>query len=128
MRSLAKYVWVFVALAFVGGFLLYQTSGLMGRTPVTSTTAVAVVNGHEILYSDYIREVQGQIQQQTRDGRTLSRDDERRIENSVFEQMVSDILLDQEYKRRSIVVSDDEIREFARYAPPPWVQNAPELQ
>jgi hypothetical protein len=28
-------------------FLLYETSGLMGRTPVT-TTAVAVVNGEEI--------------------------------------------------------------------------------
>src|SRR6185295_10509252 len=75
-----------------------------------------------------IREVQNQIQQQNREGRTMSRDEERRIENSVFEQMVSDILLQQEYKRRNIIVSDDEIREFARYAPPPWVQNAPELQ
>ena len=40
MRGLAKYVWVLVALFFVGGFLLYETSGLMGRTPVTATTAV----------------------------------------------------------------------------------------
>src|SRR5436190_21877833 len=77
MRSLAKYVWVLVALAFVGGFLLYQTSGLMGRTPVTSTTAVAVVNGRGILYTDYVREVQNLIQQQNRDGRTMPRDEER---------------------------------------------------
>ena len=49
MRSLAKYIWVLVALVFVGGFLLYETSGLMGRTPVTPTTPVAVVNGQEIL-------------------------------------------------------------------------------
>src|ERR1700760_1943598 len=129
MRSLAKYVWLFVALAFVGGFLLYETSGLMGRTPVTTTTAVAVVNGHEIMYRDYMDRVQSQIQnEQARDQRSLTQDDQRRIENSVFEQMVSDVLLADEYRQRGIVVTDDEIREFARYAPPPWVMQAPELQ
>ena len=55
MRSLAKYIWVLVALVFVGGFLLYETSGLMGRTPVTATTAVAIVNGQEIPYRDLHR-------------------------------------------------------------------------
>src|SRR3954471_17225830 len=98
MRGLAKYIWVFVALVFVGGFLLYETSGLMGRTPVTTTTAVAKVNGHEILYSTYIARVQQETQsQQQRDGRTLSQDDTRRIENSVFDQMVAEVLLADEY-------------------------------
>jgi peptidyl-prolyl cis-trans isomerase D len=129
MRGLAKYVWVLVALFFVGGFLLYETSGLMGRTPVTTTTAVAVVNGHEILYRDYMARVQNQIQsEQQRDGRSLTQDDQRRIENAVFDQMVNDVLLSDEYQRRGIVVSDDEVREFARYAPPPWITSAQELQ
>ncbi|MGE5099355.1 MAG: peptidyl-prolyl cis-trans isomerase [Deltaproteobacteria bacterium] len=129
MRSLAKYVWLLVALAFVGGFLLYETSGLMGRTPVTATTAVAVVNGQEIPYRDYIARVQNETQtEQQRSGRTLSQDDTRRIENSVFDQMVNDVLLQAEYQKRGISVSDDEVREFARYAPPPWITSAPELQ
>jgi peptidyl-prolyl cis-trans isomerase D len=129
MRSLAKYVWLLVALAFVGGFLLYETSGLMGRTPVTNTTAVAVVNGHEIMYRDYTARVQNQLQSdQQREGRTLSQDDQRRIENSVFDAMVTDVLLSDEYRRRGIVVSDDEIREFARYAPPPNITSDPSLQ
>jgi len=129
MRSLAKYVWLLVALAFVGGFLLYETSGLMGRTPVTATTAVAVVNGQEIPYRDCIARVQNETQtQQQRSGRTLSQDDTRRIENTIFDQMVNDVLLQAEYRRRGIVVSDDEVREFARYAPPPWITNAPDLQ
>ena len=129
MRSLAKYVWLLVALAFVGGFLLYETSGLMGRTPVTATTAVAVVNGQEIPYRDYIARVQSETQtEQQRSGRTLSQDDTRRIENSIFDQMVSDVLLQAEYRKRGISVSDDEVREFARYAPPPWITSAPELQ
>jgi peptidyl-prolyl cis-trans isomerase D len=130
MRSLAKYVWILVAIAFVGGFLLYQTSGLMGRTPVTASTAVAVVNGTEISYSAYQARVQNEIQseQQRAGGRTLTEDDTRRIQNGVFDQMVSDVLLQDEYRRRGIVVTDDEVREFARYAPPPWILQAPELQ
>ncbi len=129
MRGLAKYIWVLVALVFVGGFLLYETSGLMGRTPVTATTAVAVVNGQEIPYTVFMNRVQTEIQnQQQRERRTLSQDDTRRIENAVFDQMVSEILLRNEYQRRGIVVTTDEIQEFARYAPPPWITGAPELQ
>ena len=130
MRGLAKYIWVLVALVFVGGFLLYETSGLMGRTPVTASTAVAVVNGHEIPYNVYIARVQNEVQaaQQRDPSRSLSQDDNRRIENSVFDQMVAEILLSDEYRKRGIVVTDDEIREFARYAPPQWITSAPELQ
>ncbi|MGH7616030.1 MAG: peptidyl-prolyl cis-trans isomerase [Gemmatimonadaceae bacterium] len=129
MRGLAKYIWVLVAIVFVGGFLLYETSGLMGKSPVTPTTAVAVVNGTEIPYTVYMQRVQNEVQnqQQQAHGRTLSQDDQRRIESNVFDQMVSDILLQNEYRKRGIVVSDDEIREFARYAPPPWIVQAPEL-
>ncbi len=129
MRSLAKYIWVVVALVFVGGFLLYQTSGLMGRTPVTATTAVAIVNGHEIPYRDFQLRVQNDIQQaQSRQGKTLNQDDTRQIENNVYDQMVTEELLDEQYRKRGIIVTDDEIREFARYAPPPWITSAPELQ
>ena len=129
MRSLAKYVWLLVALAFVGGFLLYETSGLMGRTPVTTTTAVAVVNGHELMYRDYVARVQNEMQsEQMRSGRSLSQDDQRRIENSVFDAMVAEVLLQDEYRKRGILVTDDEVREFARYAPPPWITNEPSLQ
>jgi peptidyl-prolyl cis-trans isomerase D len=129
MRSLAKYVWLLVALAFVGGFLLYETSGLVGRTPVTATTAVAVVNGQDIPYREFIARVQNETQsEQQRSGRSLSQDDTRRIENSIFDQMVNDVLLQAEYRKRGISVSDDEVREFARYAPPPWITSAPELQ
>jgi peptidyl-prolyl cis-trans isomerase D len=129
MRGLAKYIWVLVAIVFVGGFLLYETSGLIGNSPVTRNTAVAVVNGTEIPYTLYIQRVNSEIQnqQQQARGRTLSQDDTRRIEGSVFDQMVSDILLQNEYRKRGIVVTDDEVREYARYAPPPWITQAPEL-
>ena len=129
MRSAAKYIWLFIVIAFVGGFLLVQTSGLLGRTPVTPTTPVAVVNGHEILYNDYVQRYQTEIQnQQQAGGRTLSEDDIRRIQNSTFNQMVMDVLLQQQYERRGIVVTNEEIQQYAKFAPPPWIQSAPELQ
>jgi peptidyl-prolyl cis-trans isomerase D len=129
MRSAAKYVWLFIALAFVGGFLFAQTSGLLGRTTIGPNTAVAVVNGHEIRYQDYEKQYQDQVEsQQQRGGRSLTQDEVRQIQNQTFDQMVMDVLLQQEYARRGIVVTDDEIRQYAAVLPPPWLEQAPELQ
>ena len=50
MRSAAKWIWLIIAIVFVGGFVFYESSGLFGRTAVTSTSAVATVNGTDILY------------------------------------------------------------------------------
>jgi peptidyl-prolyl cis-trans isomerase D len=129
MRSAAKYIWLFIIVAFVGGFLLVQTSGLLGRTPVTPTTPVAVVNGHDILYNDYLQQYQNDIQsEQQRAGRSLTQDEIRRIQNNTFDRMVMDVLLQQEYERRGIVVTNEEIQQYAQYSPPPWIQQSPELQ
>jgi peptidyl-prolyl cis-trans isomerase D len=128
MRSAAKYIWLFLVVAFVGGFLLAETSGLLGRTPLTPTTAVAEVNGREILYSDWQTRVQQASQQQQQGGRALTQDDYRQIEDAVLDEMTMQVLLEQEYGRRGITVTDEELREFARYAPPPFLYNAPDLQ
>ena len=50
MRSSAKYIFLFLFLAFVVGFLLYETSGLVGSSPLTATTPVATVNGRDIRF------------------------------------------------------------------------------
>jgi peptidyl-prolyl cis-trans isomerase D len=129
MRSAAKYVWINIAVAFVGGFLFAQASGLLGRAPVTNTTAVAKVNGDEILYTDFQRAVSNRMQQASQQtGRALTLDETRRLEDQVFDDMVNELLLQQEYKRRSITVTDDEIRDFAQTQPPPELMQNPELQ
>jgi peptidyl-prolyl cis-trans isomerase D len=130
MRSWAKYIWIFVIAApFIIGFLLYQTSGLGTAATVTPSTAVAKVDGQEILYSQYMQAVQNQINsEQQQSNRSLTEDEQRQIQNSVFDQMVMQILLDREYKKRHITVTADEIREYAKYAPPQWIQQMPDLQ
>src|SRR5438045_5668389 len=97
MRSAAKYIWLFIVVAFVGGFLLAETSGLLGRTPLTPTTAVAKVNGTDILYTDWQNQVQQATTQQQRAGRTLSQDELRQIQNDTFDEMVMNVLLTQEF-------------------------------
>jgi parvulin-like peptidyl-prolyl isomerase len=129
MRSSAKFVFWILAIAFIGGFLLVETSGLLGRTPVTTTTAVATVNGTDILYSDWQRRAQQMMQQeQQQTGRSLTQDEVNRIDNQAFDDLVSAILLEQEYRKRGIVVSDEELRDYARFAPPQWIRTAPDLQ
>lgn len=128
MRSAAKYIWLFIVIAFVGGFLLAETSGLLGRTPLTPTTPVAEVNGREILYTDWQQRIQQAMQNQQRSGRALTQDEVRQIENETLDEMIMQVLLQQEYRKRGISVTDEELREFARYAPPPFLYNDPSLQ
>jgi peptidyl-prolyl cis-trans isomerase D len=128
MRSGAKYIWWFLVAAFIGSFLLYQTSGLSGRTSVSTTTAVATVNGEDILLTNWQRSVADlEAQESQRLGHSLSLDERRVVEDQAYDQLVNDVLLRQEYRRRGISVSDDEILQAARNSPPPGALQSPEL-
>ncbi|HEU4632330.1 MAG TPA: peptidyl-prolyl cis-trans isomerase [Gemmatimonadaceae bacterium] len=129
MRSAAKYIWILLVVAFVGGFLLLDTSGLLGRPRVTNGTAVATVNGEDITYVTLETATQNLIQsEEARLGRSITLDERQRLENEAFEQLVNQILLRQELERRGISASDEEIRQAALNSPPPQLMQAPELQ
>jgi peptidyl-prolyl cis-trans isomerase D len=128
-RSAAKYIWILLIVAFVGGFLIVETSGLLGRAPVTAGTAVGVVNGTEIPYQNWIQLSQTLAQQEeARSGRGLTLDERARIEDEAFNQLVTEILLQQEYEKRGIRVTDQEIIDAARFSPPPQLMQSSELQ
>lgn len=129
MRASAKYIWLIIVVLFVGGFLLAQTSGLLGRAPVTSTTAVATVNGEDILASTWYQASQNLEQQESqRSSQSLTLDETQRLQDQAYDELVTDALLRQEYKRRGITVTDDEILQAARFSPPPQLMQAPDLQ
>jgi len=129
MRASAKYIWIIIVILFVGGFLLAQTSGLLGRAPVTSTTAVATVNGEDILATTWYQTTQNLEQEETqRSNQSISLDERQRLMDQAYDQLVSDALLRQEYRRRGITVTDDEIVQAARFSPPPQLMQAPDLQ
>lgn len=129
MRGAAKFIWVFLFIAFVGVFLFADMSGLIGQTGVSPTTIVGEVNGEKIPYLAWENLTRQLVQQQEQQsGRAVTADERLQAEQSAFDQMVSDILLQQEYERRRIIVTDQEIIDAARYSPPPQFMQAPELQ
>ena len=110
MRGIAKYIWFFLFIAFVGGFLLGDVSGLLGRSPVTPTTVVAKVNGDEVLYLTWQNlSLQLASEQERRNGRSLNLDERQQLEEQAFNQLVSELLLNQEYEARGIRVTKQEI-------------------
>lgn len=129
MRSAAKWIWIFIVIAFVGGFLFVETSGLLGRDQVTTSSIVATVNGVDIPYLTWVNasnQIAQQREQQT--GRGLNGDERRAVEQQAFDQLVTDILLEQEYRRRGIRVSDEEVIQQARTNPPAALLQDPTLQ
>lgn len=129
MRGFAKWIWIFIFAAFVGGFLLGDVSGLLGRGPLTPTTVVAKVNGDEILYLTWQNLSQQLASNRERSSqRSLNFDERQAIEDQAFDQLVQETLLRQEYEKRGIRVTDDEIRDAALNSPPPEVFTNPTFQ
>src|SRR5664279_3186468 len=118
MRSAARYIWIVIAAMFLIGFVFFQQSGLSDKK-VTSGTPIATVNGTDINHLDFERAVQNRIRQEQEGsgGKTLTLDQERRIEDDTYNEMVTNVLLAQEYKRRGITISDNEIQQAALASP-----------
>jgi peptidyl-prolyl cis-trans isomerase D len=129
MRSSAKYIWIFVTVAFVGGFLLVESSGLLGSAPITPTTAVATVNGEDILVTTW-QALSSQLEEQqtASSGASVSLDQRNALQDQAYNQLVNEALLRQEMRRRDISVSVDELANAAKYSPPPQLTQSPELQ
>lgn len=129
MRSNAKYIWWFVVICFVAVFLFYQSSGLSGQQRNTAQTKVFSVNGQSVTFTEWSSALQRREQEgQQRLGRGLTLDEQKELEQQTYDQMVGEILLQQEYQKRGITVSDNEVREAAQTQPPQAFLQAPELQ
>jgi hypothetical protein len=131
LRSKSLVIWAVVFVFFVVGFLLADTSGLLGlgSAAITPGTTVAEVNGTDIQWLAWQNRANQLAQQQeVQSGRGLSLDERQQIEDQAFEQMVGEILLQQEYRKRGIRVSDQEVVQAAQQTPPPDLLQNPELQ
>jgi len=129
MRSAGKYImWVLLA-AFIGGYLLIDSSGLLGVQPVTQGTVIAKVAGTEIPYVAWVNATNNLVsEREAQQGRSLDLDERAQLENQAFEDLVLEALLAKEYERRGIKVLDEEIVEAARFSPPPSITQSPDLQ
>jgi peptidyl-prolyl cis-trans isomerase D len=128
MRSSAKYIFWILLVAFVG-WLALDTSGVLGTGGgVTPGTTVAEVNNEEITAAEYQAAVNQLMEQAQQQGAAMTLDDQRRVEEMAFNQLVGDILIRQELERRGINVSAEEIQQAALTTPPPQLLSSPEFQ
>src|SRR6266581_1493053 len=126
MRANAKWVFYILAIAFVGWLAVGQVMSILGP----SGTVVLKVNGKEFQVAEFQQRVQIASEQyrQQNGSAPVSREEDRQIQDQVINQMIEDALLEQEYKRLGIRVSDEEVIETARTSPPPEVMRDPQFQ
>lgn len=127
-RNAAKPIMVVVAITFFA-WLVFDLSGITGGTGLLTNTSVGKVNGQSIDARTYETIVQQSIsarQQQTPGN--LGLEDYQQVRDQVWEQIVQNSVLDAEYRRRGIRVTDDEIVQAIRNSPLAEFQNVPEFQ
>jgi peptidyl-prolyl cis-trans isomerase D len=119
MRSNAKWIFYILAVAFIGWLAIGQVMSILGP----SGNVILKVNDREFQIAEYQQRMQVAIEQyrQQTGSAPLTREDEQQLQDQVINQMVQEALLEQEYKRLGIHVSNAEIIESARTSPPPEV-------
>ncbi len=130
MREKTKIIMLILAVAFVGWLVFDVGMGVTGRGQGPQTQNLGSVNGSQISYQSWLAVYQQTAEQarQRNPGQSLSQEDQKALEDDAFEQLVQEHLMQAEFKKRGIVVTDQEILDAARRMPPPEVVNAKDFQ
>jgi peptidyl-prolyl cis-trans isomerase D len=130
MRENTKWIMLITALAFVGLMVFQWGMDLSGRSGATATGGeLGSVNGEPITYEEFITVYRNLYQQQSAAStEQISNAMNRQIEEAAWDQLISQKLLEQEMRKRGIVVTEQELRDAARMAPPEELLSAPAFQ
>ena len=127
-RNAAKPLMVVVAITFFA-WLVLDLSGITGGTGLLTQTAVGKVNGRSIDARTYQNIVQQSIDARQRQSpAAMGLEDYQQVRDEVWDQIVQNSVLDTEYRRRGITVTDDEVVQAIRTSPLPEFRNVPEFQ
>ena len=127
-RNAAKPLMVVVAFTFFA-WLVIDLSGITGSTGLLTKTAVGKVNGRSIDLRTFQTVVQQSIDaRQRQTPGSLGLEDIAQVRDEVWEQFVQNSVLEAEYQRRGLTVTEDEIVEAIRNSPPPEFTKIPEFQ
>jgi peptidyl-prolyl cis-trans isomerase D len=127
-RNAAKPLMVVVAITFFA-WLVLDLSGITGGTGLLTQTSVGKINGRSIDARTYQTIVQQSIDARQRQSPgAMGLDDYQQVRDEVWDQIVQSNVLNTEYRRRGISVSDDEVVQAIRTSPLAEFQNVPEFQ
>ena len=130
MREKTKIIMLILAVAFVGWLIFDVGMGVTGRGQYQSGKDLGSVNGSPIKYQEWLQTYQllAEQERQRNPGQTMTREDQKALEDQAFEQLVEARILADEYRRRGIVVTDQEVRDAAHRFPPEEVTTAKDFQ
>jgi peptidyl-prolyl cis-trans isomerase D len=121
MREATKPIMIASALAFVGLMVFQWGMDITGRSG-GGLGEIGRVNGDAVLYDAYMatyRQLYEQVQGQQED--LIGSQQNKDIEDQAFENVVTQLLINQELGRRGITVSDEEISQAAQSGPPEYL-------
>jgi len=124
MRENTKWIMLVTALAFVALMVFEWGMDATGRS-AGGLGQIGSVNGDPIMYEEWqaaYRNLSDRVQEQQADPLTSQQVDD--LEDSAFDELVNRVLVQQELERRGVRVTDDEIRQAARFNPPPGIREA----
>jgi peptidyl-prolyl cis-trans isomerase D len=118
MREATKPIMIFTAAAFVALMVFQWGMDITGRSS-GKLNEIGSVNGIPVTYDAYMaayRNLYDQAQRQQ--GQPLTSQQNKQVEDQAFDDVVTQILIQQELDRRGIQVSNQEIKDAAEYSPP----------
>lgn len=128
MRENTKWVFYILAASFIGWLVFDVAMGMTGRS-AGSSDVVLRIDGEPIHLTQYQAALQSAVEQaRQRSGGTITREDEKQVEDQLVEQLTRDVLMRHEVRRLGITVTDQEIRDAAQTSPPPEVYSIAEFQ
>lgn len=126
MRQATKPIMVAVAISFVALMVFQWGMDITGRSS-GGLGEIGRVNGDAVLYDSYMaayRQLYERVQSQQEE--LIGTQQNTEIEDQAFDEVVTQILITQELRRRGITVTDQEVSEAAQFSPPDYL--APQFQ
>lgn len=128
MRENTKWIMLVTAIAFVALMVFEWGMDISGRS-AGGVGEIGRVNGTPVTYDQYqaaYRNLYEQISDQQEQPVTAAQNSQ--IEDQAWDEVVNQILIQQELARRGIRVTDEEIRQAARFSPPQELMANPFFQ
>jgi hypothetical protein len=118
MREATKPIMLFTAIAFVALMVFQWGMDITGQSGGT-LGEIGSVNGDAVMYESYMaayRQLYDQVQRSQEE--LISSQQNKEIEDAAFDEIVNQLLIRQELRRRGITVTNQEISEAAQFNPP----------
>jgi parvulin-like peptidyl-prolyl isomerase len=125
MRENTKWIMLVTAIAFVALMVFEWGMDITGRSGA-GVGEIGRVNGIPVTYEQYqavYRNLYDQVSRSQEEPITSAQN--REIEDAAWTELVNQILIQQELDRRGVRVTDQEVREAARFSPPQELMGDP---